>query len=486
MKWIFISIIGLISPVLCAFAPAPTGNTTHIATAPNNPSVVAAVIGRTIWVSLDGGQTWLITGALSRRRPNLPEADTTGNGASTHFLPDDPEEERPQETESDGAAETGTQSHGFFDVHLAVADNGDVVFWQRHTGQLSICPVTAACITILKDADIRDVAIDPHDTVWVAMPNHLVAYRRTRKVAIYRINNLKEILLPPRGGVMAVSANGVFEMSAEALGKFKTAVSVPGIQNAAISDRQLLICHQGQISKISKNDLLQPLMRINGCAQKLVAANDAVWVRHHGDWLRITVPLGASQTQFAPRRQPMIQVLDVAKDARGRIWLGTAAGPIRASDELTGTVKKISERYRFAPAANFQYERHTPPLPRPDAPLRSLLPRVRVWAKIGDAATATYLQRLPHAESRKKQLQVGVFFVWQTQAQPARTAQMHEQIFQREYRRRKRQQQVIAEINRHRPNACGAMHESTGPLQLRLLQLQTRRWETWRRYSHQF
>ena len=466
-----------------AQTPLPFGATTRLAVAPNNPLVLAAAIQSYIWVSVDGGSTWHITGRLvdSDAMPQPVDSADIENESPTLSGDSNDAADESNTTVADAGSSDDAESFPTADTDgatnsppllLAVSNAGDVVFWQRHTRRVTFCSLTAACFPWQYHANVTDIALDDTNTLWMATPNAILGYADGRQTTRISLAGAVSFLFSDSGQMHIIAPRGIYGNFASSSQTVSLIHSIPNVTAAAFFGNRLLVCAGGTIREVTGDGAMRLRQRYPGTATALRVFHGNLWIKRDRTWYVASnaassaAGKSAATATHAPWRQ-MVDVLDVAvtPDASGTgesVWLGTTTGPQRWQTYRTNPVSHATSACRETLFPKWYFPTAIPAdLPRPDSPWRTWLPIIGITAAYRRAAPYNWTPNGIIGEGSFQFLSAGIFLRWQRYDAVSAAIAMHSRISQQRYRQALRHARAVALIQQHIAAFCSSIDRQT-------------------------
>ncbi|MBN2525444.1 MAG: hypothetical protein JXR76_03555 [Deltaproteobacteria bacterium] len=492
MNWSTTGIIPLVvllfSTALSASSFSPGGVCTHIAAAPENEMTVAAVVDNRIWVTVDGGHHWYITAHLSwQRSPTQEDTSPPANDAS----------EWPASEAADGDSETSIASESLDlmtmdtaavapkrDLVVAVSDEGNVFFWQHLTSRLTMCPLNGDCRSLADYAEVRGIAIDNRQNIWLALPDAIHVLRQGRLWARYPFSRARQVLWTKALGVVAVASDGVYVESTHPEGGFEKRVAFSNAMRVASDQHNVYFVGGDVLYRIANNGELEMLFPIGTPLHKLLVTPGAVWFRRGENWYfrSLRRENGNAEQMTNPDGPTLVpDAVDVTKSGRSHIWMATNAGPMEWSKSLPANIS-ASKSLCAMPVRPVTASPFTPSsFSRVTHPMRWLLPRVQLQGEILHGMTTVRYWDEQSVRRRSNVVTLGIWLQWKRQKSIVQALIFNTQQQLRAHRRRKRIAALEMALWKEQVRHCAARSKPLDPVETYLNQLVLDKWRYLRR-----
>jgi hypothetical protein len=465
MRWIFFGLICLCTRLAVA-SPSPYGSASRIVTAPDNPQVAAVLAGPHVWVTIDGGKQWFITGRLA------PEDRTVAN--------DEAEPSSPRLDSADGNDESILPPEPSVVPLLAVSNRGDVAIWHPSDKALRFCPIDSSCLTIDTETRVSSIIFDELQSLWVARKNTIQRLQKTRIVRIHPIRNTTQLLRHPLSGdILAVTPNAIHAFSVTDSAPRQLAI----LQNhatASVTADRILLLSSTDVSELSGAGAIRPICHPAPDATRLIRASTGSWMKRHGYWFYVPRLPDTASPCDTRTRQLMPGINDVTSDLNGDIWLATSHGPVKwhppspdsAARHFAGCGRP-PELHRMSPAI---------PALNPEHPLQYLLPTLKLQGRFTKSRPQhAVLPESPRHQEASRQYSVGVFLEWRRESPSPSERSARETAADRNFEKQRQLQSAYHNARQRYDTFCLDAASSEDSLRMKLGELEMQKWQLWQR-----
>ncbi len=465
MRWIFFGLIFLCTRLAVA-SPSPYGSASRIVTAPDNPQVAALLAGPLVWVTIDGGKQWFISGRLA------PEDRTVAN-----------EEAEPSSPLLDSAEENDESippPATSVAPLLAVSNRGDVAIWQPSDKALRFCPIDSSCLTIETETRVSSIIFDEMQTLWVARKNTIQRLKDTRITHTHPIRNTTQLLRHPLSGdILAVTPDAIHAFGITDSSPRRLAV----LQNhtvASVTADRILLLSSTEVSELSGTGEILPFCHPAPDATHLIRASTGSWMKRHGYWFYIPRPPDTASPCDTRMRQLMPGINDVTSDLNGDIWLATSHGPVKwhppspdSSALHFAGCRRPPEFRRVSPAIPAINKKH---------PLQYLLPTLKLQGRFAKSRLQyAALPESPRHQEATRQYSVGVFLEWHRESPSPGERSARETAADRNFEKQRQLQSAYRNARQRYYAFCRDAGSSEDSLRMKLGELEMQKWQLWQR-----
>ena len=465
MRWILFGLIFLCAR-LAAASPSPYGNATRIVTAPDNPQVAAVLVGTHVWVTIDGGKQWFITGRLWPAESNVADKETEPSSPLSDSAEEDDESIQPP-----------TASVAPL---LAVSNRGDVAFRQPSDMALRFCPIDSNCLSIGTGAWVSSIIFDEMEALWVARKNNIQRLKDTRITHTHSIRHATRLLRHPLSGdILAVTPDAIYAFAATDGSPRKLAI-LPNPVTVSVTVDRVLLLSSTELSELSATGEVHPLCHPAPDATQLIQASTGNWIKRHGYWIYIPGHPDNVSLCDTRLRQVMPGINDVTADLNGDIWLATSRGPVKWHPPSPDSATLNFSGCHLPP----ELHRLSPVIPAHDTnhPLRMLLPTVTLRGQfLKSRLQYAAIPELPHRQEATRQYVVGVFLEWHIEAPSPGERSAREAAADRNFEKQQQLQSAYHNARQRYDAFCRDARLSEDSLRNTLGELEMQKWQMWQR-----
>ncbi len=311
-------------PALDARGDGPVGRVQALACAPSNDLVAAVMIDRRLWITVDGGESWNTPARLR----NYGEIDPEAQKAQTNMVT---EPTIVPDGHSGGVFSGELEQEGFFverdrnvvgldmpeeNIFLAVSDSGA---WAVSMGDdLVTGSKSSGSGRSRKIEEVMGAAFDGVGDLWIVARDKLLRIRGGNSRVYFTIAGARvpargvhpgQIIVPGKEGLWIIETGGDEpSMELVAVGSVEAA-------GALVGEAGWYTAARGRIWRVRADGKVTARRTVPGRVDRLLV--DREHVMHtagvNGAWKEDGLP---------------VSVLAVSVDTEGKVWLGTATGPV--------------------------------------------------------------------------------------------------------------------------------------------------------------